>query len=152
MDSVNVEVLRCAANWIEAGIAVTLATVLKTWFSLPCVPAAQLAISGDGRLVGSVSGGCIEDDLIETGTPTGDAVHYATFEVTLTEAASSDSGAGANAVCGAAALVLAALAGANCAGSAGASTSAIAAKPARYTARNIWRIRHSCRNLTIPVP
>ncbi|MBK6323868.1 XdhC family protein [Candidatus Aalborgicola defluviihabitans] len=65
MDSVNVEVLRCAANWIEAGIAVTLATVLKTWFSLPCVPAAQLAISGDGRLVGSVSGGCIEDDLIE---------------------------------------------------------------------------------------
>lgn len=32
----------------------------------------------------------IEDDLIETGTPTGDAVHYATFEVTLTEAASSD--------------------------------------------------------------
>lgn len=66
MDSVNVEVLRCAVNWLESGIAVTLATVVKTWGSSPRAPGALLAISGDGRLVGSVSGGCIEDDLIES--------------------------------------------------------------------------------------
>jgi xanthine dehydrogenase accessory factor len=65
MDSVNLEVLRRAVAWVEAGIPVTLATVVKTWGSSPRPEGALLAISGDGQLVGSVSGGCIEDDLID---------------------------------------------------------------------------------------
>ena len=65
MDSVNLEVLRCAAGWIESGVAATLATVVKTWGSSPRPVGALLAVSADGRLVGSVSGGCIEDDLLE---------------------------------------------------------------------------------------
>jgi xanthine dehydrogenase accessory factor len=65
MDSVNLEVLRRALTWVEAGIPVTLATVVKTWGSSPRPEGALLAISGDGQLVGSVSGGCIEDDLID---------------------------------------------------------------------------------------
>ena len=64
MDSVNLEVLRRAVGWIEAGTPATLATVVKTWGSSPRPEGALLAISGDGQLVGSVSGGCIEDDLL----------------------------------------------------------------------------------------
>ena len=65
MDSVNLEVLRCAVGWIKAGVPGTLATVVKTWGSSPRPEGALLAISSQGRLVGSVSGGCIEDDLLE---------------------------------------------------------------------------------------
>lgn len=64
MDSVNLEVLRRAVAWVEAGIPATLATVVKTWGSAPRTEGALLAISADGQLVGSVSGGCIEDDLL----------------------------------------------------------------------------------------
>ncbi|BAL22834.1 XdhC family protein [Azoarcus sp. KH32C] len=65
MDSVNLEVLRQAVAWNEAGIPVTLATVVRTWGSSPRPEGALLTIAGDGRLVGSVSGGCIEDDLLD---------------------------------------------------------------------------------------
>jgi len=65
MDSVNLEVLRCAAGWIASAVPATLATVVKTWGSSPRPVGALLVVSADGRLVGSVSGGCIEDDLLE---------------------------------------------------------------------------------------
>ena len=65
MDSVNLEVLRTTVGWLQAGMPVTLATVVKTWGSSPRPEGALVAICSDGRLVGSVSGGCIEDDLIE---------------------------------------------------------------------------------------
>lgn len=65
MDSVNLEVLRRVVAWIDAGATVTLVTVVKTWGSSPRPDGALLAISGDGQLVGSVSGGCIEDDLLD---------------------------------------------------------------------------------------
>lgn len=65
MDSVNREVLRTAACWIEEGLAVTLVTVVKTWGSSPRPEGSLLAINEKGRLVGSVSGGCIEDDLLD---------------------------------------------------------------------------------------
>ena len=63
MDSVNLETLREAVAWQAAGLPVTLATVVRTWGSSPRPEGALLAICGDGRLAGSVSGGCIEDDL-----------------------------------------------------------------------------------------
>lgn len=65
MDSVNLEVLRAAIAWCDAGVPVTLVTVVKTWGSSPRPAGSLLAVSGDGRLVGSVSGGCIEDDLLD---------------------------------------------------------------------------------------
>ena len=65
MDSVNLDVLRCAVGWIDAGIPGSLVTVVKTWGSSPRPEGALLAVSSDGRLLGSVSGGCIEDDLLE---------------------------------------------------------------------------------------
>jgi xanthine dehydrogenase accessory factor len=65
MDSVDIEVLRTAEAWRKAGQRVTLGTIVKTWGSAPRPVGALVAIREDGQVVGSVSGGCVEDDLIE---------------------------------------------------------------------------------------
>ncbi|VVE07273.1 putative xanthine dehydrogenase subunit A [Pandoraea iniqua] len=65
MHSVDREVLETASRWLSQGRGVQLFTVVATWGSSPRPPGATLAIRDDGRLVGSVSGGCIEDDLID---------------------------------------------------------------------------------------
>lgn len=64
MDSIDLEVLKTSAAWIAAGRRCELITVIKTWGSSPRPIGATLAICEDGTVVGSVSGGCIEDDLI----------------------------------------------------------------------------------------
>ena len=64
MDSVDLEVLKKSAEWLGAGHRVLLVTVVKTWGSSPRPPGAMLAVRDDGHVVGSVSGGCIEDDLV----------------------------------------------------------------------------------------
>ncbi len=64
MDSVDLEVLKSAITWGDAGHRIMLATVVATWGSAPRAPGAWLVIRYDGQVVGSVSGGCIEDDLI----------------------------------------------------------------------------------------
>jgi xanthine dehydrogenase accessory factor len=74
MESTDIEVLRQALQWLAAGRQVTLATVVQTWGSSPRPPGAMLAICEDGRFAGSVSGGCVEYDLVErirnrTGAP-----------------------------------------------------------------------------------
>jgi xanthine dehydrogenase accessory factor len=66
MDSIDLEVLKTAANWLASGHRCELVTVIKTWGSSPRPPGAMLAIREGGEVVGSVSGGCIEDDLIES--------------------------------------------------------------------------------------
>ncbi|HVF63927.1 MAG TPA: XdhC family protein [Casimicrobiaceae bacterium] len=65
MDSVDLEVLKRSSEWIEAGRRVLLVTVVKTWGSSPRPEGAMLAVRDDGRVVGSVSGGCIEDDIVD---------------------------------------------------------------------------------------
>jgi xanthine dehydrogenase accessory factor len=65
MDSVDLEVLKRSAEWLDAGRRVLLVTVVKTWGSSPRPEGAMLAVRDDGLVVGSVSGGCIEDDLID---------------------------------------------------------------------------------------
>ncbi len=64
MDSLDTEVLKHALDWCANGHQVHLATVVKTWGSAPRQAGAMLAVRADGHVVGSVSGGCIEDDLI----------------------------------------------------------------------------------------
>ncbi|WP_245650987.1 XdhC family protein [Thauera butanivorans] len=64
MESVDVRVLRAARDWHAAGHRLMLATVVKTWGSSPRPPGSMMALREDGRCIGSVSGGCIEDDLI----------------------------------------------------------------------------------------
>ncbi|MFY9211164.1 MAG: XdhC family protein [Aestuariivita sp.] len=53
-----------ALEWYRAGKGATLATVVQTWGSAPRRVGAQLAISGDGEIEGSVSGGCVEGAVI----------------------------------------------------------------------------------------
>lgn len=53
-----------ALSWHRKGIGAALATVVQTWGSAPRRVGAQLAIGGDGRIEGSVSGGCVEGAVI----------------------------------------------------------------------------------------
>ncbi len=64
MESLDLRVLGDALAWKRAGHAVTLVTVVETWGSAPRPPGALLAVRDDGVVSGSVSGGCVEDDLI----------------------------------------------------------------------------------------
>jgi xanthine dehydrogenase accessory factor len=64
MESLDLRVLQDALSWHQAGLTVTLVTVVETWGSAPRPPGALLAVRGDGVVSGSVSGGCVEDDLI----------------------------------------------------------------------------------------
>ena len=65
MDSVDLQVLKSAADWVKSGRRVVMATIIRTWGSAPRPIGALAAIRDDGMVVGSVSGGCIEDDMIE---------------------------------------------------------------------------------------
>jgi xanthine dehydrogenase accessory factor len=65
MDSVDLDVLRRSAEWVDAGRRVLLVTVVKTWGSSPRPEGAMLAVRDDGLVAGSVSGGCIEDDIVD---------------------------------------------------------------------------------------
>ena len=65
MDSVDIEVLRSCEAWRKAGRGVKLGTIVKTWGSAPRPVGALVAIRDDGLISGSVSGGCVEDDLVE---------------------------------------------------------------------------------------
>ncbi len=64
MDSVDLEVLKRCAEWHAGGRRTLLVTVVKTWGSSPRPPGAMLAVRDDGLVEGSVSGGCIEDDIV----------------------------------------------------------------------------------------
>ena len=64
MQSLDVRVLTDALHWYQSGHAVSLITVVETWGSAPRPPGALLALRDDGVVSGSVSGGCVEDDLI----------------------------------------------------------------------------------------
>ena len=58
------DVLGQAAEWKSQGDDVALATVVTTWGSSPRPVGSQLAVHGDGKFVGSVSGGCIEGAVV----------------------------------------------------------------------------------------
>ena len=59
------EVLEAAVDWLHTGKRVALATVAHTWGSSPRPPGSLLAMSDEGQFVGSVSGGCVESELVQ---------------------------------------------------------------------------------------
>src|SRR3954467_1258993 len=64
MENLDVMVLRTLRDWRAAGKRALLATVVRTWGSSPRPIGSIMALAEDGAVVGAVSGGCIEDDLI----------------------------------------------------------------------------------------
>jgi xanthine dehydrogenase accessory factor len=64
MENLDVLVLRTLCKWRCDNKRALLATVVRTWGSSPRPVGAIMALCEDGTVVGSVSGGCIEDDLI----------------------------------------------------------------------------------------
>ena len=64
MNSLDIDVIRTALDWQSRGHRVVMGTVVRTWGSAPRPPGSLMIIRDDGQVAGSVSGGCIEDDLI----------------------------------------------------------------------------------------
>jgi xanthine dehydrogenase accessory factor len=64
MENIDVLVLRTLLSWRKANKRALVATVVRTWGSSPRPIGSIMALCEDGAVVGSVSGGCIEDDLI----------------------------------------------------------------------------------------
>ena len=60
----EVDVLTAARNWLARDGRVAIATVVDTWGSAPVPVGGQMAVAADGNFQGSVSGGCIEGEII----------------------------------------------------------------------------------------
>jgi xanthine dehydrogenase accessory factor len=61
---VSHDVLKAARGWLQKDGRVALATVVGTWGSAPVGVGGQMAVAADGRFEGSVSGGCVEGEVI----------------------------------------------------------------------------------------
>jgi xanthine dehydrogenase accessory factor len=62
------DILDVISKWWEAGEPFGLATVVSTFSSAPREPGAAMAVSPDGEVTGSVSGGCVEGAVYELAT------------------------------------------------------------------------------------
>ena len=58
------KILEEAISWIESGQQVALATVVQTWGSSPFQIGSKMIINEKGNFLGSVSGGCVETNVI----------------------------------------------------------------------------------------
>lgn len=72
----DTDILKTAENWVAKGRRIALATVVDTWGSAPRPTGSHLVIDAEGNFEGSVSGGCVEGEVIseainviESGTP-----------------------------------------------------------------------------------
>jgi xanthine dehydrogenase accessory factor len=81
-------VLQACIQWQQEGYSGEFVTVVKTWGSSPRPEGATMAIRSDGLVVGSVSGGCIEDDLIARAREarSGRATEVLTYGISADEA------------------------------------------------------------------
>jgi xanthine dehydrogenase accessory factor len=73
------EVLQTAIDWLAQGHRPLLVTVARTWGSSPRPPGSLMLMRADGRYFGSVSGGCVEQDLVERYTRGELAASYPTL-------------------------------------------------------------------------
>lgn len=65
MQAVDLQVLRSVQDWLTAGQPCWLSTVVATWGSSPRPVGSLFACNAAGQVVGSLSGGCVEDDLLD---------------------------------------------------------------------------------------
>ena len=64
MQNSDDDLLATAEAWKREGRGVAIATVVETWGSAPRPVGSHLVIDGEGAFLGSVSGGCVEADVI----------------------------------------------------------------------------------------
>ena len=64
MQSSQQQIISRVSEWLAAGKPIWLCTILKTWGSSPRPLGSMMACTLDGELVGSISGGCIEEDFL----------------------------------------------------------------------------------------
>ncbi|PCJ22165.1 MAG: xanthine dehydrogenase [SAR86 cluster bacterium] len=65
MQSSQQQIVSNVQGWLQSQKPVWLCTILKTWGSSPRPIGAMMACTLDGELVGSISGGCIEEDFLQ---------------------------------------------------------------------------------------
>ncbi len=58
------DILARAEDWRKAGKGVAIATVTETWGSAPRPVGSHLVIDDEGHFLGSVSGGCVEGEVV----------------------------------------------------------------------------------------
>ena len=88
MQAVDKEVLSQVLQWLNAGQHCWLATVVQTWGSSPRPVGSLLGCNAAGQLVGSLSGGCVEDDLLEkltNGELAADQAQFFQYGITVQE-------------------------------------------------------------------
>ena len=61
------DILTDLIHWRDQGKPIALATVVQTWGSSPRMAGSKMALTHDGKVVGSVSGGCVENAVVEAG-------------------------------------------------------------------------------------
>src|SRR6185503_6687841 len=84
------DILTDLDHWREENKPIALATVIQTWGSSPRRAGAKMAITPDGKITGSVSGGCVEGAVFETGvdvlkTGTPQLLHFGVADETAWE-------------------------------------------------------------------
>ena len=88
MQAVDEEVLAAVCGWLEANRRCWLATVIETWGSSPRPVGSLFACDETGSIAGSLSGGCVEDDLLEkltSGELARDQAQYFQYGITAEE-------------------------------------------------------------------
>lgn len=65
IQNTDLDILQTAVDWLEQNHNVALVTVVNTWGSSPRPRGSMLVMREDGIHAGSVSGGCVEDDLLQ---------------------------------------------------------------------------------------
>ena len=64
------DILSDVTRWLEEGDSIALATVVQTWGSSPRKAGSRMALTANGKITGSVSGGCVENAVVEAGLET----------------------------------------------------------------------------------
>ena len=88
MQAVDEEVLSAVCGWLDAKQRCWLATVIETWGSSPRPMGSLFACDESGSIAGSLSGGCVEDDLLEkltSGALARDQAQYFQYGITAEE-------------------------------------------------------------------
>jgi xanthine dehydrogenase accessory factor len=84
------EVISDINQWLQEDIPIALATVVQTWGSAPRKVGAKMALTPDGKISGSVSGGCVEGAVFDEGVETLESgrsqlLHYGVADETAWE-------------------------------------------------------------------